>query len=65
MQIMVEQVGNNHYPVVKKVAPRDELRGHLMCVRLAGIEPAASDIVRTVLYPMSYNRTQSKIRLLC
>ena len=42
----------------KKVAPRDELRGHLMCVRLVGIEPTTSDIVRTALYPMSYNRTQ-------
>ena len=43
----------------KKVAPRDELRGHLVCVRLVGIEPTTSDIVRTALYPMSYNRTQS------
>ena len=43
----------------KKVAPRDELRGHLMCVRLAGIEPTASGSVITALYPMSYNRTHS------
>ena len=44
--------------IILGVAPRDELRGHFTCVRLVGIEPTTSDIVRTALYPMSYNRTQ-------
>ena len=35
---------NNYYPTGKKVAPRDELRGHFTCVRLVGIEPTTSDI---------------------
>jgi hypothetical protein len=55
---MLVSDGNNHDQMVKKVAPRDELRGHLMCVRLAGIETASSGFVITALYPMSYNRTQ-------
>jgi hypothetical protein len=54
---MVE-LGRNNHKKDKKVAPRDELRGHFTCVRLVGIEPTASGSVITALYPMSYNRTQ-------
>ena len=41
-----------------EMAPRDELWGHLVCVPLAGIEPATYDIVRALLYPLSYSGTQ-------
>ena len=42
-----------------KVAPRDELRGYLECVPLAGIEPATCNIVGVLLYPLSYSGTQA------
>ena len=42
----------------KKVAPRDELRGHLMCVPLTGFEPVTCNIVSVPLYPLSYSGTQ-------
>ena len=44
----------------KKVAPRDELRGHLMCVPLAGFEPTTCNIVSVLLYPMSYSGTRKR-----
>ena len=42
----------------KKVALRDKARGYLVCVPLAGIEPATLPLVRRMLYPMSYSGTQ-------
>ena len=44
----------------KKVAPRDELRGHLMCVPLARFEPATCNIVSVPLYPISYSGTRKR-----
>ncbi len=42
----------------KKVALHDKAQGYLVCVPLAGIEPATLPIVGGMLYPMSYSGTQ-------
>ena len=48
-------------PIKKsKVAPRDEPWDHLVCVPLAGFEPASCIFVGKLLYPLSYNGTQGE-----
>ena len=43
---------------VRKMAPYDQLWGHLDCVRLTGFELATINIVGVMLYPLSYSGTQ-------
>ena len=41
-----------------KVVLHDKAQGYLVCVPLAGIEPATLPLVMGMLYPMSYSGTQ-------